>query len=118
MRFLIALICSFVSLFVFAENYYWYNGKKVELQLGNKEYVVYKSKISSQNTNSILLSEDESAIASENDTLKWGIFLKESRGNYLDSMEVLSQFPSYIVCKDSSEIFIYANEYVELYKHC
>ena len=106
MRFLIALICSFVSLFVFAENYYWYNGKKVELQLGNKEYVVYKSKISSQNTNSILLSEDESAIASENDTLKWGIFLKESRGNYLDSMEVLSQFPSYIVCKDSSEIFI------------
>lgn len=106
MRFLIALICSLVSLFVFAENYYWYNGAKVELLLGNKEYVVYKSKNSSQNTNSIQLSENESAIASENDTLKWGIFVKESRGNYLDSMEVLSQFPSYIVCKDSSEIFI------------
>lgn len=106
MRFLIALICSIVSLLVFAENYYWYNGKKVELQLGNKEYVVYKSKIPTQTIDSIRFCKDEFAIASENDTLKWGIFVNGQRGNYSDSIEVLYQSPSYIMCKDSTEVFV------------
>lgn len=106
MRFLFALICSFISLFVFAENYYWYNGNKVELLLGNKEYVVYKSKIPTRNIDSIQLCKDEFAIASENDTLKWGIFVNGQRSNYLDSIDVLYQSPSYIMCKDSTEVFI------------
>ena len=105
-RFNLLFSLFLIAVYVSAQDYYWYKNKKIFLEQGDEQYVLFKpdTKAGFDATSYI-----KTGVA--NDTsLMWGIQKK----NVLASSDVKYVSPSYFIKSDSSNMYVTERFYVKL----
>ena len=108
----ILIVCVFLPLYVFSQNYYWYRNKKIFLTPSNYRYLVIKDTYNISNLDTITEQRNIAQVPKEHVLYSGVVSFAEL--NQIDSSQIIYSIPSYTHSKSLGNIFISHYFYVKL----